>query len=223
MEGKLSADLLKVHNANLRGGGLQTTKNQTGSTTMSSLGAKGSSLREKLAVDKSDKRSDGSSRISGMQTSERFSRLRTKMRLHTLFGGAISRSKAGSEISKGPTKVLENTYRTEPDSETKFVAQRAEQIIRNVLNMYLKERTYDGQKFPQLCKTLADLIKERVKMTGMRRFKVLAHVMILESKEQSVTYGSRCLWDTKFDNYATATYKGPDFVAIGSVFAVYYD
>ena len=223
MEGKLSADLLKAHNANLRSENMPQTR-ATGAGSMSSSVPRIALAKDKMHQEKSDKHSESSSKLSsGLHAKDKFSRLRSKMRLHTLLGGALSRSKTGSEMGKGSHRTIDNTYKTEPDKETKFVAQRAEQIIKTVLTTYLKEKAYDGRKFPQLCKTLADLIKERVKMTGMRRFKVLAHVMILEDKEQSITYASRCLWDTNFDNYATATYHGSNFTAIGSVFAVYYD
>ncbi|XP_062596876.1 dynein light chain Tctex-type 5-like [Saccostrea cucullata] len=228
MDGKLSADLLKVHNANIKrehtpekGTMASSASNVSGPTTtrlsMKSriLGGGGGGSQ-----DRSDKHSETSSKIS-LVPGNRFSRIRTKLRLHTLFGGALSK-RSGSERG-GPTKALENTYKVGPEDGTKFNPQKGEQIISNVLNMYLKDRVYDERKFPQLCKTLSDLIKERVKLSGLKRYKVIAYVMVFENKKQSIHYTSRCLWESNLDNYASATYNGTDFVAIGTVFATYYD
>ncbi|XP_048732261.1 dynein light chain Tctex-type 5-like [Ostrea edulis] len=228
MDGKLSVDLLKVHNANIKRENTQekgtiasSVSNMSGPTTTKLnrrdrvFGGGTGSTRER-----SDKHSDTSSKISSIP-GNRFSRIKTKLRLHTLFSGAISK-RSGSE--KGvPTRAFENTYKVEPDDGTKFNPQKGEQIINNVFSMYLKDRVYDEKKFPQLCKTLSDLIKERVKLSGVKRYKVLAYVMVFENKKQSIHYTSRCLWESNLDNFASATYNGADFVAIGTVFATYYE
>lgn len=228
MDGKLSADLLKVHNANIQ------NENTKGKSTIASSASNMSgptttklSMKDRVmgvggggSQDRSDKHSESSSKISGVP-GNRFARIRTKLRLHTLLGGALSK-RSGSEKG-GPTRVLENTYKLGPEDGTKFNQQKAEQIIHNVLNMYLKDRVYDEKKFPQLCKTLSDLIKERVKLSGLRRYKVVAYVMVFENKTQGVHYTSRSLWETNLDNFATVKYNGSDFIAIGTIFATYYE
>ncbi|XP_022334768.2 dynein light chain Tctex-type 5-like [Crassostrea virginica] len=228
MDGKLSADLLKVHNANIqseqpKGKGTITSSasNMSGPTTTKL------SMKEKIlgggggsSHDRSDKHSESSSKISSIP-GNRFARIRTKLRLHTLLGGALSK-RSGSERG-GTTKVLENTYKVGPDDGTKFNPRKAEEIINNVLTMYLKDRVYDDRKFPQLCKTLSDLIKERVKLSGLKRYKVIAYVTILENKKQSFHFTSRSLWESNLDNFASVTYNGPNFIAIGTLFATYFE
>lgn len=149
----------------------------------------------------------------------------TKLRLHRLrhriklFGGSFSKSTSETHIQK----QYENTYRLEPDEKATFSTKKAEDTIRHVLQNYLKGRKYDSKKFPNLCKSLAELIKERVKASGCQRYKLIAHVMILEKQGQSMRHVSRCLWNEDQDNYATATFETLEFTAVGSVFAVYYD
>jgi hypothetical protein len=67
-----------------------------------------------------------------------------------------------------------------------------------------------SRTFPRLCKTLADLLKERVKSTIPKRFKIITNVSILENKEQCAVCASRCIWDTDNDNFSTATYNDLD-------------
>lgn len=206
----LSAEVLKVHNANVKQDSKQTNM---GSSTKSFWGNTAAK----------DKHSDSSSKVSSVLAKDRFSRLRTKLKIHNMMGGSFTRSKQGSEIVPRGTKTMENTYRMEPDESSKFSTDKVKQIIEATLSHYLKDRKYDPKTFPQLCKTLADLLKERVKANGTKRFKIVTSVSILENKEQCAVCASRCIWDTTFDNFSTATYNGQDFSAIGSVFALYYE
>lgn len=204
----LSAEVLKVHNANVK-------------KTLPNMGPPPKSLWGAMAP--KDKQSDSSSKVSSVLVKDRFSRLRTKLKMHNMMGGSFTRSKAGSEIVPRGIKALENTYRMEPAESSKFNPDKTNQIITSTFENYLKDRKYDPKTFPQLCKTLADLLKERVKATGPKRFKIVTSVSILENKEQCAVCASRCVWDTSVDNFSTVTYNGQDFSAIGSVFALYYE
>jgi hypothetical protein len=82
-----------------------------------------------------------------------------------------------------------------------FNTDKTKYIIMSTFESYLKDRQYDPRTFPRLCKTLADLLKERVKSTGPKRFKIITNVSILENKEQCAVCASRCIWDTDNDNY----------------------
>jgi hypothetical protein len=92
-----------------------------------------------------------------------------------------------------------------------------------VLDGYLTQREYDPKKFPMLSKTLSELIKERVKATGLDRYKIIAMVTICESKDQGMRVASRCLWNQRDDNHASVVFEGANFFAIGSVYAIYYE
>lgn len=206
----LSAEVLKVHNANVKQESKQPNMGPPSKSLWGSMAAK-------------DKHSDSSSKLSSVLAKDRFSRLRTKLKMHNMMGGSFTRSKQGSEIVPRGMKSMENTYKMEPDESTRFNADKAKQIIESTFAHYLKDRKYDPKTFPQLCKTLADLLKERVKGNDTKRFKIVTSVSILENKEQCAVCASRCIWDTTFDNFSTATYNGLDFSAIGSVFALYYE
>lgn len=197
MESNLSREVLKAHNA-----GKSDSKAQD-STSHKTLGS-----RDRTGTMHSES-SNGTGKLKLM-------RLRHKIKL---FGGSFSKSGSETQIQK----QYENTYRTEPTDTGRFSAKKAEDLIRHVLENYLKGKAYDPKKFPTLCKTLAELIKERVKGSGCTRYKIIAHVMILENQGQSMRHVSRCLWNKDFDNHATATYETSEFTAVGSVFATYYD
>jgi hypothetical protein len=212
MEAKgLSVEVLKFHNANVN----KETKQQH-----STMGPPSKSLWGAMAK---DKHSDSSSKVSSVLAKDRFSRLRTKLKMNQMLGGSFSRSKTGSEIVPRGMKTMENTYRMGPDQSSTFNTDKTKYIIMSTFESYLKDRQYDPKTFPRLCKTLADLLKERVKSTGPKRFKIITNVSILENKEQCAVCASRCIWDTDNDNFSTATYNGKDFSAIGTVFALYYE
>lgn len=198
MEKGLSRETLKAHNAT---GTSSDSKHDT--ISHKSLGQ-----RDRAGTMQSES-STGTGKLKLM-------RLRHKIKL---FGGSFSKSGSETQIQK----QYENTYRLEPDDNARFSTKKAEDTIQHVLENYLKGKKYDPKKFPNLCKSLAELIKERVKTTGCQRYKLISHVMIFENKDQSIRYVSRCLWSKEFDNYATATYETSEFVAVGSVYAAYYD
>ena len=204
MENRLSKEILTAHNAadkSPEASKPETTSNRT----FASL----------LSRNRSDTHSESSGGTAG-PGKLKLLRLRHKIKL---FGGSFSKSGSESHVHR----QLENTYRTDPKDGTQFKVTKAEEIIQHVLESYLKGKKYDPKKFAHLSKSLAELIKERVKATGCERFKLVAHVMILENQGQSMRHVSRCLWNKYTDNYATATYETPDFTAVGSLFATYFE
>ena len=48
-------------------------------------------------------------------------------------------------------------------------------------------------------------------------------VTIGEKKDQDVRFGSRCIWDTAWDNYASGYYENPHIYAVGQVYACYFE
>ncbi|KAK3591576.1 hypothetical protein CHS0354_041623 [Potamilus streckersoni] len=213
MDERLSSEALKTLDA------WRTEKASNGSETT----ARGPSGRPLLL--KRDSRSSmdkpqsetGSQLSAAGSKSNKIFRLKSKLQQFR----TSSFSKSGSEAPV--MKYYENTYRTEPKDGKQFSVPNAEQIIRYTLETYLKGKEYHPKRCAILSKSLAELIKERIKGSGIERYKLVSHVLIAENKGQSTRYVSRCLWSNEFDNYATATYETKDFIAIGSVFATYYD
>lgn len=170
---------------------------------------------------RSGESSDRKSEVSTSTTSTckaKLSRFRLKMRMMSSLGitGMVSGTKAN-------TVTYENTYKTNPDDNRRFSQRKAEQIIYSVLDGYLSKREYDPRRFPLLSKTLSELIKDRVKDTGLDRYKIIATVTICENKDQGTLLVSRCLWNEKYDNHASVVFEGPNFFAVGSVYALYFD
>ncbi|KAH3846065.1 dynein light chain Tctex-type protein 2B-like [Dreissena polymorpha] len=199
----LSREKLKAHNA--------TEKHHEGGSKHDTF-----SMKTPMSRDRAGTMQSESSTGTGTHSKLKLQRLRHKIKLVT---GSFSKSGSESQI----TKHFENTYRTEPKNGTRFKTKAAEDIISQVLDGNLKGKPYDSKKFPNLAKSLAELIKERVKNSGCERYKIVAHVTILENKGQSLRQVSRSLWNKETDNYATVSFEGNGFTAIGSVFATYYD
>lgn len=193
MAGRLSTELLKVHNAHTK----DTRRKR----------------RDKLGG--FSKQSDGSSMMSFNTKKDRFLRLRGKLRY-----AGMAFSKSGSEI---PTiSVTENTYKLSPDDTLTFSPCKAKEIIVDVLKSNLSGKNYNSSEVPALCRTLSDIIKEKIKSSGVQRYKLVCYVLIMENRGQSIRHASRCLWDTSFDSFATESYEDKSFCAVGSVYATYF-
>ncbi|XP_041354528.1 dynein light chain Tctex-type 5-like [Gigantopelta aegis] len=165
----------------------------------------------------SEKSYDTRSSLNRSGATSRFGRLRS--RLKTLAALGYSRNFRNIEESVS----LQPTYKMGPDCNQVFSVENAKHIIHGVLEAYLKGKDYDAKRFANLSRTLAELIKERVKNSGISRYKIVAYVTIVEKNEQCCNHGSRCLWNVSTDNYATSVYETKQFTAVGLVFAVYFD
>ena len=174
--------------------------------------------KQKSWSDKTSEKSyDTKSSYNKIVASSRFGRLRS--RLKTLAALGYSRNFNNIEESVS----LQPTYKMGPDNSQVFSAENAKHIIHGVLEAYLKGKDYDAKRFANLSRTLAELIKERVKNSGIARYKIVAYVTIVEKNEQGCHHGSRCLWNVNTDNYASSVYETKQFSAVGLVFAAYYD
>lgn len=122
---------------------------------------------------------------------------------------------------KRPKYIYENTYKLEP--EVKFQSDKVKKIIESVLESQLKEETYDPKACKQLVLTLSEIIKSRVKDLNYQSYKLICVVSIGELKDQGFRMGSRCCWDSKWDSFATGSFKNKSLFAIGSVWGVYYE
>ncbi|XP_076464531.1 dynein light chain Tctex-type protein 2B-like [Babylonia areolata] len=163
----------------------------------------------------SDRKSEMSDTSSHKNSKTRF-KLKMKMMSSLGMAGMVSGSKSH-------TVVYENTYKTDPEDDHRFSQVKAEQIIYSVFENYLAKREYDAKRFPSLSKTLSELIKERLRDSGLDRYKIVSVVTLCENRDQGTRVASRCLWNAKHDNHASVVFEGANFFAVGSVYAVYFD
>lgn len=128
----------------------------------------------------------------------------------------------GSPVYKQPKLRYENTYRLEP--KKKFETSKVKALVDEVLEKHLKsEEEYNHKHLEQQAKTLAHMIREKVKSFKYERYKIVCSVTIGQLKEQGLRMGSRCCWDPKWDTYATGTYKNKTLFAVATVWGVYYE
>ena len=120
-------------------------------------------------------------------------------------------------------RQMENTYKTEPDSDKRFQHYKVESLMQDVLKEFLNDVEYSHVLGQRMSKLLADTIKTRVKEFRWNRYKIIVHVIIGENKEQDIRAASRFLWNEKTDSYASATFSTKSLFALAVCFAVYTD
>ena len=79
----------------------------------------------------------------------------------------------------------------------------------------------------EISKGLAEEIKKDIQTSfELKRYKLICVVNIGEMKPSSVgsaRFGSRCLWNTMFDNFASSFYQNSQLFAVATLYAVYHD
>ncbi|KAI3425839.1 hypothetical protein D9Q98_007813 [Chlorella vulgaris] len=119
--------------------------------------------------------------------------------------------------------IYENTYRTEPEEDAEFRAQKVSALLKGMLKDRLQGQSYDPVRGSQMSKQLADDIRERVKAMGFDRHKLVVHVTIGERKCQTYSCCSRCLWDTATDGFASESFQNETLFCSAQVFALYFE
>lgn len=114
--------------------------------------------------------------------------------------------------------LMENNYKTEP--ECVFEEAKSRKIIYDTLKEHLVDKIYDPTMNTKCC-MLSEKIRDQIRELSLSRFKIVCVVTIGERKEQSMLVTSRCLWNQKYDNFVSATYKHKNLCAIGMVFVAY--
>jgi tctex1 domain-containing protein 2 len=97
-------------------------------------------------------------------------------------------------------KITELSYRE------KVPVAVMKEILHDTLLEKLVNQQYEGEKCNEAAKTLADLIRNRLKNLGYDRYKFVVQVLIGERREQGVYFGTRCFWDVNTDNQASDTF-----------------
>ena len=119
---------------------------------------------------------------------------------------------------------VENSYKLEPEKDTKFKVSEVETTIRSVLELHLNnEKTYRSEAMKRHATNLATVIKQEVKDLGYERYKLVCHVIIGESRGQGFEAVSRSIWDQKVDNYACASFQNNTLFALGMVHGTYFE
>ena len=140
---------------------------------------------------------------------------------------SLSHSSRKSSHDIFPAKVkLQYTYRTEPNEDERFQAYKIEPKLYDLLKDALKGKKYNSIQSGTYSKELSqDIMREtRLLMNNASpRYKLVAHVVIGEPTGQDLRVGSRCIWDSAFDNTATAVYKNDSLFAVATVFAIYFE
>ena len=142
-----------------------------------------------------------------------------------------------------PIRVYENTYKLALDDGTKFDSKVAQELLLRILDEkleYLNEVDGKGKRLiakgkldpPDFERDFSDLTSEiseavisqlTMAMKGSPRYKFACQTVIGEDDGQSVRVTSRCLWDTRTDNSASAVWKNGEFYATCMVFALHYE
>ena len=66
-------------------------------------------------------------------------------------------------------------------------------------------------------------VKARVKELPIPRYKIICLVHIGELNNQGLRISSRCLWNAKFDTFATYEFKNHSLFAVACVYGVYFE
>ncbi len=134
---------------------------------------------------------------------------------------------AGNKASQTPPKAklevqYQNTFRTEPSY--KFLPDQVAEIIKSALTEKLEGVAYDPKICSLLGCELSGLIKDLVKAKmSFPRHKLVSFVVVGERGDQGAMVGSRCVWNAKFDGFASSSYKNNTLFAVGVLYAVYLE
>lgn len=134
-----------------------------------------------------------------------------------------SRDIEGNNGKKYSRPVRE--YKTAPDHI--FPELSIESDIGKILEIRLNGMKYSPVMCKEISKSLAEEIKKEVQRRyELKRYKLICVVNIGEMKplsSGSVRFGSRCLWNTMFDNFASSFYQNTQVFAVAALYGVYYD
>lgn len=124
---------------------------------------------------------------------------------------------SGGAGGAGPK--LENSYKMTPN--VRFNSSRVKALMLQTLEARLETVQYCPTTVKSLTKELSDTIKNLVKTLGFSRHKLISNVIIGPVTGQGVRVASRCVWDDKHDDYASASYQNESLFVVASVYGVY--
>ena len=86
-----------------------------------------------------------------------------------------------------------------PQYKDSFHPAQAKEILKQVLEGELKDKTYNPELTSQWCRAIADEIKKRLKELNLPRYKYVVNVAIAEQRGEGIRIGCRCFWDSDTD------------------------
>lgn len=150
--------------------------------------------------------------LLGLLAAKRFTRkLGNKYGRGSMYGS--------SRFSNSYAFQKEPSYRMEP--HRRFNPEKVEEVIQETVDSRMKDFKYHPKFCANMCKSLGDEIKEKVKRLRYDRYKVVVVVHIGEKSNQSAVISSRCAWDQKLDDYATYTMETPTLFCTTCVYGIY--
>ncbi|XP_068949402.1 dynein light chain Tctex-type 5 [Petaurus breviceps papuanus] len=120
-----------------------------------------------------------------------------------------------------PAVQMGNTYQLGPSKC--FPVDVVNHILKDVLTNYLQEEKYEPELCRQMTKTIAEVVKARVKDLMIPRYKLTVIIHIGQLNNQSLHIGSRCLWDDANDTFASFAFRNTSLFALATVYAVYLE
>ncbi|XP_015438914.1 PREDICTED: tctex1 domain-containing protein 1-like [Dufourea novaeangliae] len=115
----------------------------------------------------------------------------------------------------------QNSYRLE--AYNPFKVDAVDKIVKMTMINKLEDISYDAAVCPEVCKSVAGYIREKIKRLNFDRYKIIINVTIIEKTGQSVQSSVGFLWDPEKDNYSTFTYEARTFHAYCCVFGLYHE
>ncbi|GBP62540.1 Tctex1 domain-containing protein 1 [Eumeta japonica] len=113
------------------------------------------------------------------------------------------------------------TYRL--NSKKPFSVETVEKILRQVIDNELAEVEYNEKAIPELCTTLAGIIRDAIKEENYDRYRIIVAVSIGQLRQQSAHVYHAFLWDHERDDFAHHNFHNCHIYANAVVYAVYLD
>ena len=102
-----------------------------------------------------------------------------------------------------------------------FAANQCKISLKVPLRGILKNCIYSPAKCSRLTASIAEEIKDNVKLLGFERYKIVCCAQIGSLNDQAIRSASRCLWDTSSDCAASGSFSNESLFACVTVFGVY--
>ena len=138
----------------------------------------------------------------------------------TMYFSNFKRPNETKDNVQARKNTFENTYRLEP--KTRFPEITVKAVLNEVLEE-LESHTYSPTHSPFLAKLLSTRVLENVKRLNIERYKIVCLVTIGSKALQGLRIASRCLWNDQFDTVVSASFETKDFLAVGTVYGIYYE
>ena len=138
----------------------------------------------------------------------------------TMYFSNFKRPNETKDNVQARKNTFENTYRLEP--KTRFPEITVKAVLNEVLEE-LESHTYSPTRSPFLAKLLSTRVLENVKRLNIERYKIVCLVTIGSKALQGLRIASRCLWNDQFDTVVSASFETKDFLAVGTVYGIYYE